>query len=133
MTKIAYPDNSHSSSMVSGTEMSPRPHPEKLSRSPLPAGDHQASNGEVIQKLPQTEDQRIPSTPDSITDRSRKDKQRVQGKFGVASPGHDYKLEPVRDAVPKKRTDSVPHHVGAGDDRRNRSNTSSFGGKKYAE
>lgn len=84
-------------------------HDEKKSHAPLPAGHHQASTGEVIQKLPQVKDQRIPSTPDSITDRSRKDKQRVQGEFGVASRGHDYKYSDVKDAVPKKRTDVEQH------------------------
>lgn len=105
MKKIVYPDKSHSSSMVSGTEMSPRPRPDKLSRSPLPAGDHQASTGEVIRKLPQTEDERIPSTPDSMKDRSRKDKQRAQGEFGVESRLQSYEHSEVKPAVEKARRD----------------------------
>ncbi len=93
MKKIVYSDKSHSSSMVSGTEMSPRPHLEKVSRSPRPAGHHQASTGEVT------------STPDSMKDRSRKDKQRVQGKFGVESRLQSYEHSEVKPAVEKARRD----------------------------
>ena len=123
MKKSVYPDKSHSSSMVSGTEMSPRPRPDKLSRSPLPAGDHQASTG----------DQRIPSQPSAGPAPNVK-KAATQG-FADAkrARGHAYpesKVDTSNHEKMRSETDGTKYMKAHGS-KRTIANTSSFGGRRY--
>ena len=80
--------------MVSGTESSPRPHPEKLSRAPIAAGDYHTSAGEPIAKVSHSEDRRKPSAP-THGPVPHPEKTSLHGEFGVESRGHDYKYSKV--------------------------------------
>lgn len=137
MKKI--PDKSHSSSMVSGTEMSLRPHPEKVSRAPIPGGNGEYHTGnEVIGQVPTgtKEDQRVPSNPTAGPVPNSK-KAATQGFADhKRARGRAYEYSEVDTSNhAKDRTELVPvdKRAGAGDDRRYISNTSSFGGKPWKQ
>src|SRR5689334_18492650 len=64
-----HPAKSHGSKMVSGSESVPVPHPEKLSRAPIPGGKaeyfHDGGANGPTATVPNgaKEDRRVPSTP----------------------------------------------------------------------
>lgn len=138
-------EKSHDSSMVSGLESVPILHNEKLSRAPRAKGHYHTDGGDPIAMVPQDEDRRIPSAPDSMKDRSRADKLATHGFADhKRARGRDYNEEPVRDAVEHNRSKHVPINEDAGSiessgaanggrmaNTRNQKTVSSFSGRKY--